>query len=428
MVNHWVPSGACSGVGVSGGRERVWWGSRTGRASRRPQRKIGMRLTTSTIATLSLGDGEADRIWFDDEVPGFGLRIRNTGSRTWVYQYKIQRRTRRVVIGKVSAIKLAKAREIAADYHARVRQGGDPVTEKRVQIERASHTFGPLAEQYLERRKTALRPRSWTATALYLQKHAAPLHTLPVDSVNLRTIAGLLGRIEKTTGPVAANRCRAALSSMFSWAMREGLAQSNPTLNTNKREEHPRDHVLTNDEIRHVWAAAEGAYGDIIKLLILTGQRREEIGSLRWSEVNLDRKLISLPRERTKNARPHEIPISPTAASILSGHTRSPNPEREFVFGRRPFGGWSRSKQALDALLGDRVRPWHLHDLRRTAATGMADIGVQPHIIETVLNHQSGHKAGIAGIYNRSSYTKEKAEALARWDEHVASLVVGCGQ
>jgi integrase len=259
-----------------------------------------MRLTTSTIATLSLGDGEADRIWFDDEVPGFGLRIRNTGSRTWVYQYKIQRRTRRVVIGKVSAIKLAKAREIAADYHARVRQGGDPVTEKRVQIERASHTFGPLAEQYLERRKTALRPRSWTATALYLQKHAAPLHTLPVDSVNLRTIAGLLGRIEKTTGPVAANRCRAALSSMFSWAMREGLAQSNPTLNTNKREEHPRDHVLTNDEIRHVWAAAEGAYGDIIKLLILTGQRREEIGSLRWSEVNLDRKLISLPRERTK--------------------------------------------------------------------------------------------------------------------------------
>ena len=386
-----------------------------------------MRLTTASVATLALSDGEKDRIWFDDEVPGFGLRIRKTGSRTWVYQYKVQRRTKRVVIGKASAIKLAKAREIASDYHARVRQGGDPVTEKRVQVERASHTFAPLAEQYLERRKSTLRPRSWAATALYLKKHAAPLHTtLPVDSVDLRTIAGLLGRIEKTTGPVAANRCRAALSSMFSWAMREGLAQSNPTLNTNKREEHSRDHVLTNDEIRHVWAAAEGPYGDIIKLLILTGQRREEIGSLRWSEVNLDRKLILLPRERTKNARPHEIPISPTAASILSGRdSPSLNPEREFVFGRRPFGGWSRSKHALDALLGDRVRPWHLHDLRRTAATGMADIGVQPHIIEAVLNHQSGHKAGIDGIYNRSSYTKEKAEALARWDEHVLSIVGG---
>jgi integrase len=382
-----------------------------------------MKLTTSTIATLSLGDGEADRIWFDDEVPGFGLRIRKTGSRTWVYQYKVQRRTKRVVIGKASAIKLAKAREIASDYHARVRQGGDPLTEKRVQIERASHTFGPLAEQYLERRKTALRPRSWTATALYLQRHAAPLHTLPVDSVDLRTIAGLLGRIEKTTGPVAANRCRAALSSMFSWAMREGLAQSNPTLNTNKREEHPRDHVLTNDEIRHVWAAAKGAYGDVVKLLILTGQRREEIGALRWDEVDLDRGVITLGRERTKNNRADEIPLSATALATLSA--RSQSPKYEFVFGRRPLGSWSRSKRALDASMGDRVRPWHLHDLRRTAATGMADIGVQPHIIEAVLNHQSGHKAGIAGIYNRSSYTKDKAEALARWDRHVTSIIGG---
>jgi integrase len=382
-----------------------------------------MRLTTASVTTLVLSDGEKDRIWFDDDVPGFGLRIRDTGSRVWVYQYKIARKTRRIVLGKASAIKLAKAREIASEYHARVRQGGDPVTEKRVQIERASHTFGPLAEQYLEQRKTALRPRSWAATALYLQKHAAPLHALPVDSVDLRAIAGLLTRIEKTTGPVAANRCRAALSSMFSWAMREGLAQSNPTLNANKRKEHPRDHVLTNDEIRHVWAAAQGVYGDVVKLLILTGQRREEIGALSWSEVDLDHGVITLGKERTKNNRAHEIPLSPTALAILSA--RSQSPKHEFVFGRRPLGSWSRSKGVLDASLGDRVRPWHLHDLRRTAATGMADIGIQPHIIEAVLNHQSGHKAGIAGIYNRSSYTKEKAEALARWDKHVASIVGG---
>jgi integrase len=256
---------------------------------------------------------------------------------------------------------------------------------------------------------------------MYLQKHAAPFHALPVDSIDLRAIAGLLGRIEKNIGPVAANRCRSALSACFSWAMREGLVTSNPTLNTNRREEHPRDHVLTPDEIRHVWAAADGAYGAIIKLLILSGQRREEIGALRWSEVDFDRKVISLSGQRTKNARPHEVPISPTAASILSACGRSP--KQEFVFGRRPFGAWSRAKRQLDSLLGDRVRPWHLHDLRRTAATGMADVGIQPHVIEAVLNHQSGHKAGIAGIYNRSSYTKEKAEALVRWDAHVTSVV-----
>jgi integrase len=254
---------------------------------------------------------------------------------------------------------------------------------------------------------------------MYLQKHAAPLHALPVDSIDLRAIAGLLGRIEKEAGPVAANRCRAALSAMFSWAMKEGLATSNPVVNTNKREEHPRDRVLTDDEIRHIWAAANGIYGDIVKLLILTGQRREEIGGLRWDEVDLDRNVITLGKERTKNARQHEVPLSPTAIAILSARPR----EQEFVFGRRPFSSWSRAKRDLDALLRNKVRPWHLHDLRRTAATGMADIGVSPHVIEAILNHQSGHKAGIAGVYNRSSYAKEKAEALARWDEHVASIV-----
>ena len=150
-----------------------------------------MRLTTVSVAALALSDGEKDRIWFDDDVPGFGLRLRDSGSRTWIYQYKIHRKTRRIVLGKASAIKLARAREIASEYHARVRQGGDPVTEKRVQIERTSHTFGPLAEQYLERRKSALRPRSWAATALYLQKHAAPLHALPVDSSSRRTTSSL---------------------------------------------------------------------------------------------------------------------------------------------------------------------------------------------------------------------------------------------
>ena len=237
-------------------------------------------------------------------------------------------------------------------------------------------------------------------------------------------LGGRVSYLAAMPGAVATIVCLAGLR-VFSGLVFEPLNWSIP-----EREEHTRDHVFTNDEIRHVWVACRGA---IWRYHQVTNPHRSEARRDReftlGPQADLDRKLISLPRERTKNARPHEIPISPTAASILSSRdSPSLNPEREFVFGRRPFGGWSRSKQALDALLGERVRPWHLHDLRRTAATGMADIGVQPHIIEAVLNHQSGHKAGIAGIYNRSSYTKEKAEALARWDERVASLVVGCGQ
>ena len=137
--------------------------------------------------------------------------------------------------------------------------------------------------------------------------------------------------------------------------------------------------------------------------------------------MDLARRVISLPGERTKNGRPHEIPMSPFVLSILSVQPKG----SPYLFGRRPFGAWSRDKRRLDARLGDTVRPWRLHDLRRTAATGMADIGIGPHIIEQILNHQSGHKSGVAGIYNRSSYAVEKAAALVRWDEHVASIVGG---
>jgi integrase len=393
-----------------------------------------MRLTSASLTTLVLDAGQNDRIVFDDDVPGFGLRIRKAGSRVWVFQYKVARTTRRIVIGKASAIKPSRAREIAAEYHARVCQGGDPVTEKRVQVQRAAYTFSILAQRYLEQREAKLRPHSFAAVKRHLINLASPLHSLPIDGIDLRTVADLLSRIEKATGLVNTNRCRSTLSALFTWAMREGLVSTNPVANTNRREERSRDHVLTNGELACVLSASHswdnGPYGSIIGLLTLTGQRRDEIGALRWSEVDFVRRVISLPGERTKNGRPHEIPMSPSVLSILSclrrQHPSGLEPSGGYVFGRRPFGAWSRDKRRLDAQLGDKVRPWRLHDLRRSAATGMADIGIQPHVIEAVLNHVSGSaRGGVAGIYNRASYAKEKAEALARWDEQVASIVGG---
>ena len=175
--------------------------------------------------------------------------------------------------------------------------------------------------------------------------------------------------------------------------------------------------VLSADELRRIWnAAGNGTYGVIIKLLILTGQRRSEISELRWSEVDLERRALNLPGERTKNKRPHIVPLAPTAQALLERQVR----DGDTVF---DFTAWAYSKDILDKRSG--VSDWVVHDIRRTVATGMADIGVQPHIIEAVLNHVSGHKGGVAGIYNRSSYTKEKIEALMRWDEHVASIVGG---
>ena len=204
----------------------------------------------------------------------------------------------------------------------------------------------------------------------------------------------------------------------------EGLTDANPVTNTNKFVvTGARERVLNDDELRAIWNAADGAgqYGVIIKLLTLTACRREEIGALRWSEIDLDRAIISLPSARTKNARPFDVPLSATALAVLETHPRR---EDDFVFGRRDgFRGWADAKTALDRRI--KVAPWRAHDLRRKAATRMADIGVLPHVIEAVLNHQSGAKAGIAGVYNRAMYESEKRDAANRWAEHLLSIVEG---
>jgi integrase len=311
----------------------------------------------------------------------------------------------------VSAIKPAKARDIAAELHAKVRLGGDPASERREKVQRALDTFRALAERFLEQYRA--RPRSKNEVVRHLRKYAAPLHPMPVGAITLRDVATLLTKIDKASGVPTANRVRSSLSACFSWAMREGLAPSNPIANTNRREEQTRDRVLSNNELRRIWnAAGDDAYGTIVKLLILTGQRRSEIGELRWGEVGAD--AITLPGERTKNKRPHVVPLAPTARALLMAQS----PTDDLVF---QIKSWSLHKSALDQRSG--VSGWTIHDLRRTAATGMADIGIPPHIIEQILNHQSGHKGGVAGIYNRSSYAAEKASALAKWDEHVVSVV-----
>jgi integrase len=373
-----------------------------------------MRLTAASIAALKLDAGVADKIFFDDEVPGFGIRIRTGGARSWVYQYKVGGKTRRLVIGAVSAIKVAKAREAAAELHAKVRLGHDPQAERRDRIQRSLDTFGNLAERFLAQYRR--RPKTTYETGRHLLKYAAPLHSMAVDAITLRTVADLLARIDKDSGPVLSNRVRSSLSACFTWGMREGLANANPVLNSNKRGEGARDRVLSNDEIKRIWSAVgDEAYGTIIKLLILTGQRRAEIGDLRWSETDFAKGEVTLPAERTKNKRPHVVPLADTARGLLAGLL--PN-GGDRIF---PVQAWGVCKAALDKRSG--VAGWVVHDIRRSVATGMADIGVQPHIIEAVLNHVSGHKSGIAGIYNRSSYAAEKAAALARWDAHVAAIV-----
>jgi integrase len=274
-----------------------------------------------------------------------------------------------------------------------------------------------------------VRRRTFTEAQRYLQSsYFKPLHNIPVDAITRRDVAARLLIIGRENGVVAAGRARAALSALFSWAMENGLAETNPTVGTAKPKAPPsRERTLSDQELLAVWrAAGDDDFGRIVRLLILTGQRRTEVGGMAWSELDLERGIWNIPGRRSKNGREHEVPLGALALEIIASVPQVVG--RDVLFGARTdrgFTSWAAHKRALDARPGDRVREWTLHDLRRTAATRMADLGVPPHVIEEVLNHRSGHRSGVAGIYNRSRYEREVQAAVATWNRHVTALIEG---
>jgi integrase len=303
---------------------------------------------------------------------------------------------------------------------------------------KAAETFGALLPRFLERQQAKQQPNSYKETERYLSNHASPLHQLPVESIERRTIASVLAEVEKLSGPVAANRARAALSAYFNWLAREGYVDTNPISFTNKAiEAGARVRTPDEGELRTILRALRNDdYCTIVRLLILTGLRRDEIGSLRWSEVDLDAATITLPPARTKNGREHIAPLSEPALEVLKARTRpagSDGAPRDYVFGRGAggFSGWSKSKIEFDTRIaqmrgGQALAPWTLHDLRRAISTALHErFGVAPHVVEMLLGHVSGHKGGVAGVYNKALYLDERRRALERWGEHMRELVIG---
>jgi integrase len=381
-----------------------------------------MKLTRPLVANLRAPKGKEIMVW-DDDVPGFGVRVRDTKkSASYLFQYRIGAKQRRMNLGRCSAIDPAVARKQAAELHAKVRLGQDPAGLKAESRSRASETFGQCVETYLQWQQPQVRDTTFVDIKRHLRTNLGPLHGLHIANVDRRAIAAQLSRLA-TTAPVQANRTRASLSRFFNWAMGEGLADSNPALLTNKIDESgARDRALTEKEIKTLWTALpEGDFGDILKLLLLTGQREREIAELEWDEIDFERGVIELPPERTKNHRRHLIPMSDMVRDILQARSRSKDRALVFGIGEGGFSGWSKAKDRLDEAV--KIPPWRIHDLRRSCATHMGELGVQPHIIEACLNHVSGHRSGVAGIYNRAAYEAEKARALTMWADHVGDVV-----
>jgi integrase len=383
-----------------------------------------MKLKRASIDELTLPPGKTDHVHWDDDLPGFGLRLRGA-SRTWLIQYRAHGKQRRESLGDVRKVTLEAARKVARARFATIELGGDPSVEKakaRLAVSTAL-TVGTAVSRYLEAKRETLRPGTLAAATLHLTKHWKPLANRPLAAITRADVAAHLQTLTREHGKISSARARSNLSALYAWSIREGLTGANPVIDSNRPDEgvKSRDRVLNERELVDIWrVCGDDDGGRAIKLLILTGARRNEIGGLLWRELDLEKGILAVSGERTKNRHPLTLALPSIALELLRA---IPRRDGEHVFGKRGFASWSDYKTELDTRSG--VSGWTLHDLRRSTATHMADIGVQPHVIEQILNHRTGHKGGIAGIYNRSSYERETKIALALWSDRVLALAEG---
>jgi integrase len=399
-----------------------------------------MELREGIAKLISVPKGKRDVLVWDSTTPGFFLRKFASGRAMWGVRFHLpggmQRRIHLYDAGERGS--LAKARKAALDVRAKARLGEDVVAERTAAAEASSKTVtvGKIVELYLADRRPAWRPRYSLEITRHLTKDWAPLAGSAIRSVTRQNVVDVIDKIAAGQGRVAADRAKTALSGLFVWAIDKGFADATPILHIKRRSENDvRERTLSPEELAEVWRAAGavgGDYGSIVRLLMLTGQRRSEIGGLAWAEVreNGDGRRLELPPEKTKNHRGHIVPLSEEAWRCLPSRA-----DRAMVFGRRfdtGYSGWSRSKAGLDEAIAAARRArrikgtmpeWRLHDLRRSFVTLVSELGfAQPHVIEAIVNHVSGAKSGVAGVYNKATYLAERRQALEAWGAWVRQL------
>jgi integrase len=385
-----------------------------------------MKLTRDSVAKLAQ-QPKGERIVWDDDIPGFGVRLR-PHSATYVFRYRHGARQPRVTLGNVSALSIQHARAEAARLYARTKLGEDPAGARAEARERANETFERTLRSYLIHMQAKLRPGSFENVDRHLMKHAAPLHRLELaKAAERRTVAALLSKVASDSGPREANSMKGSLSGFFVWAIGQGLLDgADPTIGmANAPTRGPRSHVPTDaDMVKILHALRPGDFGDIVQLLTLTLCRLNEIAGLLWDEVDLPAGLIRLPAVRTKTGVARDVPMSKPVRAILARRQQEADGSRALVFGtgQGGFSGWSRAKRLLDLRAG--VSGWVLHDLRRYGSSTMNAEGLAlPHIIEAALGHVVGDR--IARTYNWANYQEQVRVALELWGDRVTKLVSG---
>lgn len=390
-----------------------------------------MKLTAAAVSRIKAPTaGQVD--YFDQAMPAFGLRV-GKSSRSYFLATRINGRLARLTIGRAATddapgMTLAEARRIAGEWQAKAANGDDPREAKAREAEAAkearANTFAVLADTWLKRDQAG--NKDVDRLRRLIEREAVSRWAMrPAASITRHDCMRLIDGIADRGAATQARRVHAYLHRLFRWAVGRGEIEANPMAELPKPgAENPRDRVLSDAELARVWLATGRLgypFGPAFRLLTLTAARREEIMALRWDEIDEEAGVIRLAGSRTKNGKPHDVPLSAAAMATLKALPRIAGGYVFTTTGKTPATGISKAKSRLDSLCG--VEGWRLHDLRRTAATGLQRLGARLEVIEAALGHASGTTSGIVRVYQRHQYGAEKRAALEAWARHIEGLI-----
>jgi integrase len=384
-----------------------------------------LKLTKSSIDVLPTPS--SDVIYWDAAFPGFGLKVTPKGRKVFVVLYRTGgagSKLRKYTIGPYGRVTLHQARVAAQKVFAAKLEGRDLATEKRkarrrVVADRVEDLLETFILQHVSQNRSA-----YEISRLLRREMGKPWSGRSIHEITKRDVVDVISAIEQRGAPGTANKTLKVIKTFLRWCVGRAVLDRSPAEGVPMPAKVvTRDRVLTDGELAQVILAARqmsGPYGGIVELLALTGQRREEVAAMTWGELDLHRRVWTLPKSRTKNAKEHAVHLSEQSMAVLLRTTvRGP-----FVFtvlGSKPFREFSRTKRQIDELSG--VTGWRLHDLRRTCVSGMARLGVAPHVADKILNHQSGTISGVAAVYQRHEFLAERQAALDLWGAHIDQLL-----
>lgn len=371
----------------------------------------------------------------DPALSGLYLVIQKSGAKSWALRYRFGGKPAKLTLGRWPIMGVAEARGAATDALEEIHHGRNPAEAKKAAKVEASadgdrDKLSNVIDLFMKRHASRNR-RGDDVFAMFRREVMDKWGDRDIHSITKRDVIEVLDGIVDRGSPVTANRLRAHLNTLFNWAKGRDIIEANPLDGIKPpAPEKPRNRVLSDDEIKLFWNACDGLgypFGPIYRLLLLTGQRLREVAGMSWREIDGD--TWTLPGSRSKNTDEHAVPLSSKALAVLDSLPRIGG---RYVFtttGNSPVSGFTRAKERVDKLMAeassDPIPAFTIHDLRRTAATGMAGLRFAPHVVEAVLNHRSGTRRGVAAVYNRYSYAEEKRAALDAWARYVTQLVEG---